>query len=223
MGSFSKSIAGYRWSKPLSSQSFFSLPFPKILIMIKDLILKNRSYRRFNESVKISVNQLRSWIDLARLSASGRNMQPLKYILSVEPGTNEKILSTLGWAGYLKDWGGPVKGEQPVAYIIQLLDTSISEKFYCDDGIAMQSILLGAVEEGFGGCIFRTINKPKLMEYLNIPVQYQIINVIALGKPAEKVVVEEVKGGDIKYWRDEKGVHHVPKRCLDELIIDLLE
>ncbi|MBN1926592.1 MAG: nitroreductase family protein [Prolixibacteraceae bacterium] len=189
--------------------------------MIKDLILKNRSYRRFDESVQISAEQLKKWIDLARLSGSGKNMQPMKYILSVDPDKNEKIFSTLGWAGYLKDWDGPVKGEQPVAYIVQLLDTSISEQFFCDDGIAMQSILLGAVEEGFGGCIFRTINKPKLMGYLNIPEQFQIINVIALGKPVEKVVIEKVKNGDIKYWRDEKGTHHVPKRGLDELIIDL--
>jgi nitroreductase len=187
--------------------------------MIRELILKNRSYRRFNESVKITVDQLKSWIGLARLAASGRNMQPLKYILSTEESKNEKIFSTLAWAGYLKDWDGPVKGERPVAYIIQLLDTDISGKFYCDDGIAMQNILLGAVEAGFGGCIFQSINKPKLMELLGIPGRYKILNVIALGKPAEKVVVEEVKNGDIKYWRDEKGIHHVPKRPLDELII----
>lgn len=189
--------------------------------MIRELILKNRSYRRFDESVKISSEQLKSWIGLARLAASGRNMQPLKYILSTEESKNEKIFSTLAWAGYLKDWDGPVKGERPVAYIIQLLDTDISEKFYCDDGIAMQNILLGAVEAGFGGCIFQSVNKPKLMELLCISVRYKILNVIALGKPAEKVVVEEVKNGDIKYWRDEKGIHHVPKRSLDELILHL--
>ena len=146
-------------------------------------------------------------------------MQPMKYILSAETEKNEKIFSTLAWAGYLKDWDGPAKGERPVAYIIQLLDTDISEKFYCDDGIAMQNILLGAVEAGFGGCIFQSINKPKLMKLLGIPARYKILNVIALGKPAEKVIVEDAKNGNIKYWRDENGIHHVPKRGLDELII----
>jgi nitroreductase len=189
--------------------------------MIKELVSKNRSYRRFDESVKISVEQLMVWIDLARLSASGRNAQPLKYILSSEREKNDKIFSTLGWAAYLKDWEGPVEGERPSAYIVQLLDTAIGANFFCDDGIAMQSILLGAVEAGFGGCIFRTINKPKLMELLNIPEQYQIINVIVLGKPVEKVVIEEIKEGDFKYWRDENGVHHVPKRSLDEIILKI--
>jgi nitroreductase len=189
--------------------------------MLRDLIIKNRSYRRFNESVAITTDQLTRWIDLARLSASGRNAQPFKYILSEEPEKNEKIFSTLGWAAYLKDWDGPAAGERPSAYLVQLLDTDIETNFFCDDGIAMQSILLGAVEEGFGGCIFRTINKPKLMELLLIPDKYQIINVIALGKPVEKVVLEEIENGDYKYWRDENGVHHVPKRSLEELILKI--
>jgi nitroreductase len=187
--------------------------------MIHDLIARNRSYRRFDESITISLEQLTSWIDLARLSASGRNAQPLKYILSFEVEKNAKIFSTLGWAAYLKEWDGPIEGECPSAYIVQLLDTSIGTNFFCDDGIAMQSILLGAVEAGYGGCIFRTINKPRLMELLNIPDQYLIINVIALGKPIEKVVIEEIKERDFKYWRDNEGIHHVPKRSLDELIL----
>jgi nitroreductase len=193
-----------------------------LYIMLQYLVLKNRSYRRFDESVKISIEQLWAWIDLARLSASGRNAQPLKYILSADKTKNDKIFSTLGWAAYLKDWDGPVEGERPTAYLVQLLDTAIGNNFYCDDGIAMQSILLGAVEEGYGGCIFRTINKPKLTELLTIPEQYQIINVIALGKPVETVVIEEMKEGDFKYWRDPEGVHHVPKRSLDEIILNWL-
>lgn len=189
--------------------------------MLHDLVAKNRSYRRFDESVEITLDQLTGWIDLARLSASGRNAQPLKYILSVEREKNAKIFSTLGWAAYLKEWDGPVENERPSAYVVQLLDAAIGKTFFCDDGIAMQSILLGAVEAGYGGCIFRTINKPRLMELLNIPDQYQIINVIALGKPNEKVVIDEIKDGDFKYWRDENGVHHVPKRNINELILDL--
>jgi len=189
--------------------------------MLHELVTRNRSYRRFDEKIEITVDELTRWIELARLSASGRNAQPLKYILSAERKKNEKIFSALGWAAYLKEWDGPLEGERPTAYIIQLLDTTIGTTFFCDDGIAMQSILLGAVEAGYGGCIFRTINKPRLMELLNIPDQFQIINVIALGKPIEKVVIEEMKDADFKYWRDENGVHYVPKRSLTELILDI--
>lgn len=187
--------------------------------MLKNLILKNRSYRRFYQSEEITEEQLRAWIDLARLSASGRNAQPLKYIISNTSEKNEKVFSTLAWAGFLADWDGPCEGEKPTAYVIQLLDTTIANQFYCDDGIAAQNLLLGAVEAGFGGCIFRAINKPRLTELFIIPEQFQIINVIALGKPKEEVVIDEMQNDDFKYWRDENQTHHVPKRSLDEIIL----
>ena len=189
--------------------------------MLRELILKNRSYRRFVQSIAVSEEQLQSWVDLGRLSASGRNAQPLKYILSNDASGNERIFSTLAWAGYLTDWVGPVEGERPAAYLIQMLDNTIANQFFCDDGVAAQSILLAAVEAGFGGCIFRSINKPKLTKLLGIPSRYEIINVIALGKPLEEVQLEPMVDGDYKYWRDERGVHHVPKRSLDEVIVKM--
>ncbi|MFW6371504.1 MAG: nitroreductase family protein [Bacteroidota bacterium] len=187
--------------------------------MIRELIIKNRSYRRFDESARVALDELKEFIDLARLSASARNMQSLRYVLSTEPGLNEKIFSTLGWAGYLKDWDGPVRGERPAAYIVMMNDDSLTKNYFCDDGIAAQSILLGAVEKGYGGCIIASVNKKKLAEALQLDENYSIIQVIALGRPAEKVVLEEVEGDDIKYWRDSNDVHHVPKRALDDLIV----
>lgn len=187
--------------------------------MIRDLIIKNRSYRRFYQNEVISEKQLFSWIDLARLSASGRNAQPIKYIVSCQPEKNAKVFSTLVWAAYLTNWDGPIEGERPSAYIVQVLDTNISTQYFCDDGIAAQSILLGAVEEGYGACIFRSIDKNKLRNLLNIPTQFEIINVIALGKPLEKVLIETMQDDNYKYWRDENEVHHVPKRPLDEIIL----
>ena len=188
--------------------------------MLKDLIQKTRSYRRFYQDEKISREQLKKLIDLARLSASAANRQPLKYIISNSEDKNKKIFSTLSWAGYLTDWDGPDKDERPSAYIIMLGDKKISKNYWCDPGIAAQNILLGATEKELGGCIFGAIEKDKLRKKLQIDEQYEILYVIALGKPKEKVEIEELKeNGDIKYWRDEKGVHHVPKRKLDEIII----
>lgn len=189
--------------------------------MIKDLILQNRSYRRFNQYSIITKQQLVNWVDLARLSASGRNAQPIKYVLSFTPDKNQQIFETLSWAAFLVNWDGPIEGERPSAYLIQLLDKQISNQFFCDDGIAAQSILLGAVEDGFGGCIFRSINKPKLMKSLTIPDNFEIINVIALGKPIEIIQIDEIIDGDYKYWRDNEGIHHVPKRSLNEIIVDI--
>ncbi len=189
--------------------------------MIKDLVLKNRSYRRFYQEVILETQELRELVDLARLSASGSNLQPLKYILSCEAQKNALIFPHLSWAGYLKDWSGPEEGERPSAYIIILGDTQIRDSFGSDPGIAAQSILLGAVEKGWGGCIVGAIDRKRLRDTLRILPRYEILLVLALGKPKERVVIETVKPtGDIKYWRDSERVHHVPKRSLDEIIIE---
>jgi nitroreductase len=188
---------------------------------LSELIRKNRSYRRFNQEEGIKGEQLVKWIELARFTPSGRNMQPLKYVGSVSPELNAEIFPNLGWAGYLSDWNGPVEGERPTAYIIVLHDKSISENRYCDDGIAIQSILLGAVEDGYGGCIIGSVNKAKVTKLLNLPDHLEILWVLAMGKPVETVVIEDMKDNNVKYWRDENQVHHVPKRKLDELIYNI--
>ena len=189
--------------------------------MIRDLIVQTRSYRRFHQNVAIELDTLRELVDLARLSASAGNLQPLKYILSCEPDKNSLLFPHLIWAGYLKDWDGPSDGERPSAYIIILGDTEIRDSFGCDHGIAAQNILLGAAEKGLGGCIIGSIDREGLRNVLDIPQRYEILLVLALGKPKESVVLESVgSDGSIKYWRDKKGVHHVPKRSLDELILD---
>jgi nitroreductase len=146
-------------------------------------------------------------------------MQPLKYMLFNDPADCTRIFPTTAWAGYLKEWPGPEEGERPTAYIVQLGDLDLTDDWWCDDGIAAQSMMLTAVEKGFGGCIIGSVQREKLRSILSIPDRYKIIQVLALGKPAEKVVLDEVSGGDITYWRDEQGIHHVPKRSLDELII----
>jgi nitroreductase len=188
--------------------------------MLKDLIRKNRSFRRFYEDEAVSEQTLRDLIDLARISASASNKQPLKYMLSCAPATNAKIFPLLAWAGYLADWPGPAEGERPAAYIIMLGDTEISEEFGVDPGIAMQSIMLGAAEKGLGGCILGSVKRVPLRRELAIPERYKVLDVIALGKPRETVVLETVgEDGDIKYWRDENDIHHVPKRPLDDIIV----
>jgi nitroreductase len=188
--------------------------------MVDDLIRRNRSYRRFQQDVPVGIDTLKELVDLARLSPSGGNRQPLKFALSCNPARNALIFPHLRWAGYLKDWGGPAEGERPAAYILILGDTEISQSFGCDHGIACQSILLGAVDRGLGGCILGSIDRDQLRQTLQIPPRYEILLVIALGKPREKVVIETVgPDGDVKYWRDSQSVHHVPKRTLDSIIV----
>jgi|LSQX01.2.fsa_nt_gb nitroreductase len=184
------------------------------------LVRLSRSYRRFDETHWVDGKILRELIALAQYAPTGNNIQPLKFWLSNTPEMNAKIFPYLGWAASLKDWHGPMEGERPSAYIIILGDTEIQSVFGVDHGIAAQTLLLGAAEKGLGGCIIGSARRKGLQGELKIPDRYQVLLVLALGKPAEKVVTEPfIPGGDIHYYRDSDDVHHVPKRGLDELIL----
>ncbi len=204
----------------INTLSTFFLSLTKFTEMdIKQLVLQNRSFRRFDENHDISTEQLIEFVDLARNSGSAANRQPLKYILVTKPEERSLVYPCLAWAGYLTTWEGPDPGERPTAYIIILGDKEISDKFGVDHGIAAQSIMLGATEAGLGGCVFASVKREKLRSELSVPDQYEILLVLALGKPVEKVVLETIKDNDVKYWRDGEAIHHVPKRTLDEIIL----
>jgi len=186
----------------------------------RNLARRTRSVRRFNEDRAIDRQTLVELIDLARLSASGGNKQPLKYILSCAASMNARIFPCLRWAAYLKDWLGPREGERPAAYIVILGDTAIRADCDRDLGIAAQSIMLGAAAMGLGGCMLDSINRRELRRIFGPLHGLEILLVIALGTPREEVVIETVgPDGDIRYWRDENGVHHVPKRQLEDIIV----
>ncbi len=188
--------------------------------MIDDLIRSNRSCRRFYEEHAVGLQTLQELVDLARLSASAANLQPLKYVLCCDVAKNTEIFACLGWAGYLKDWPGPAPGERPAAYIIMLNDTRISTDAGCDHGIAAQSILLGARERQLAGCMIGSVKRNQLKDILAIDEHFQILLVLAVGKPRETAVIETMGAdGRVQYWRDADGVHHVPKRALEEIIV----
>ena len=193
--------------------------------MIAELIKKNRSCRRFYQDHSLDLEALRELVDLARLSASAANLQPLKYILSCNDEKNALIFSCLKWAGYIKDWPSPPEGERPSGYIIIVVNSKKANEWIgYDCGIASQSILLGAREKRLAGCMIGAINRKQLKDLLDIPNPFKILLVIAVGKPKEKVVIEEVdQDKDIRYWRDQYDVHHVPKRKLDDIIINAYE
>jgi len=189
--------------------------------IFRELVAGSRSVRRFREGNPVKRELLESLVDLARLSPSGANRQPLKFLLSSDAERNALVFPHLKWAGYIKGWDGPADGERPGGYIVILGDTEVSKGFGTDHGIAAQSIMLGAASMGLGGCIIGSVDRGGLAEALGLSGRYEILLVLAMGHPAEEIVVEDVTDETgIRYWRSEDGVHHVPKRSLAELIID---
>lgn len=190
---------------------------------VRELLQKTRSYRRFIQDEKIETRILKTWVENIRFTPSPANLQPLKFVLVNHGETCDAIFPYLKWAAYLEEWEGPEKGEQPAAYIVILGNRKISLHIDWDYGIAMQVLVLSAAEKGYGGCVIASCNKKKIAEILDIPGDYEIACVIALGKPRETVVVDDVAQGDIKYWRDDQDIHHVPKRSTEELIFKVID
>lgn len=190
--------------------------------MLKDLLTRARSYRSFDESLPVSRERLLSWIDLTRLCPSSINLQMLKIRPVTEQKECQDMLSATRWAGKLKDVILPPKGHAPTAYAVICADTQViasAEQFQKDVGILAQTLLLAAVEDGFGGCMIGSFSKETVTDLLGLPEHLPPQLVIALGKPDERVeTVPLPENGDTSYYR-ENGVHYVPKRSLDELII----
>ena len=187
--------------------------------MIRELALKNRSYRRFYGEKKIDEKTLRELVDIARNTPSAANRQPLQYRLVCDDETNSRVYDCLGWAGYYKDWDGPVAEERPSAYIIMVTPQDVNPQW--DEGIAGQTILLAATEMGLGGCMIGNFGAGSVKEALSLPEYLSPMLIVAIGKPAETVVLEEVEDGEsIAYYRDEQDVHHVPKRKLADVVLD---
>ena len=184
--------------------------------MIYERITKRRTIRKYSEE-PVPKDVLIKCVDAARLSPSGMNRQPLKYIIVNEDKLLTQVFSTTSWAGYLPNYG-PTDEEMPRAYIIILLDKEICKGFGHNAGIAAMSISMVAYEEGLGSCILGAIDRPMLKEILNVPDNLEIVLAVALGYPAEKPVVEKVKNGNIKYWLDKNDVLHVPKRELKDIV-----
>jgi len=184
--------------------------------MIYEKIKSRRTIRKYARK-DVPEEVLLKCVDAARLSPSGANRQPLKYIIVNDQELLKEVFSTLSWAGYLLDYK-PSEEEMPRAYIVILLDKSLRKNPGHDAGIAAMSVSIVAYDEGLGSCILGSVDREKLREVLNVPDGLDIVLVVALGYPVENPVVDKMKDGDIKYWLDENGVLHVPKRNLKDIV-----
>ncbi|MDT8391425.1 MAG: nitroreductase family protein [Lentisphaeria bacterium] len=185
--------------------------------MFKDLVKKARTYRRFDESDPLSADALKSLVDVARLAPCGGNSQKLRYMIVSRPEDRAVLFPNLAWAGALKDWPGPAAGERPTGYIIILSEAAPGHNV----GIAAQTIQLAAAEAGYGCCMMGAIKRDDIKAAFSIPEAVNAHLVLALGKPAETVVLEPMPpDGGTAYWRSEDGVHHVPKRALEDVLVD---
>jgi len=189
----------------------------------KELVLKNRSYRGFDQNVKQTKAELTELVDHARLMPAARNAQPLKYFLAYEDDIVAKIQTHTNWAGALRELNLPFAGTEPTSFIIVLQDTEIGANlahFQNDIGIVGATITLAAAEVGLGCCMIGAFNATGVKDVLQLPENLTPVLVIAIGTPGEEIVLVDAIDGEITYYRDENNVHYVPKRKLEDIIVD---
>lgn len=189
---------------------------------LKELIIKNRSYRGYDHTRKVTREELLEMVDCARLSASSMNQQPLKFALAYEEETVDELQKATIWARKLPQLTLPHPGKEPTAFIVICQDMNINDNrplFIRDVGVTAQSILLAATEMGLGGCMIGSFQKSAFIETLKLGEGIEPILVVAIGKPDEEVVLTDVKDGAVNYYRDENDVHYVPKRALEDIVL----
>lgn len=182
-----------------------------------DLIVSRRSIRQFRQE-PVSQEILRDVVNAGRLAPSAANRQPLEFIVVDEESIRKQLFPCLKWAGYIVPEGNPKPGQEPQAYVVVLVNTEIREKgFEWDSGAAIENMILTAWEKGIGSCWIISADKARVKTLLNVPASYKVDSVIAFGYPAEAPVIEDFEDS-VKYWKDEQGCLHVPKRKLADVI-----
>jgi nitroreductase len=178
-----------------------------------DIILSRRTVRQFKR-LPVKRAMLKDVVNAGRLAPSAANLQPLEFVIVDDEKVCRKVFPCLRWAAYIAPRGNPRPGQEPMAYVITLVNLGIRDKsFEYDVGAAMENMILAALEAGLGSCWLLSIEREKIAAILRIPPTYRIDSVLALGVPAESPLAEEMTGS-FKYWKDEEGELHVPKRPL---------
>ena len=193
-------------------------------IMVKELVLNNRSCRGYDQKYHFTRKEMEEYIDCARLCPSSGNVQPLKYYIAYEETYVTEIQKLTHWAGLLPKEELPHKGKEPTAFVVICQDMSVNSnlnRFQKDVGIVAQTMLLLATEQGLGGCMIGDFQGGDLKKFLGIDENIQPLLVVALGKPDEKIVLTEVGAdGKTAYYRDEKDIHYVPKRAIETELLN---
>ena len=191
--------------------------------MIKDLVIKSRSYRGYDESRRVSREELAELVDCARFVPSSVNGQPFKYLLVYEKEQVDRLQPLTGWARALPDMKLPHPGKCPTAFIVICQNTewdSNLNRYLRDVGAVAQTMLLAATEKGLGGIMIGNFSPDRVAQAMDLPESIVPMLIVAIGRPDEKIVLTEIEEGQsIKYYRDEQDVHYVPKRKLEDILL----
>ncbi len=183
------------------------------------LVKEARSCRRFEEADRLGADAVHWLVDCARIAPCARNAQVLRFVVAESKQACEAIFPNTRWAGALK-WDGPVSSERPTAYIAILTPEKPGKLVHMDVGIAAQTMQLAAQSKGIGCCMHASFNPKECTEIFQVPEGMEIALILGLGIEKEhRVLAQMPEDGSFTYWRNEEGIHYVPKRSLSEVLL----
>jgi nitroreductase len=129
-------------------------------------------------------------LEAVRLSPSGSNRQPWKFILVTDPETKAEVVSACGKQTWI--------AEAPIVVVAcghrigynrggYMGDMS----FLVDISIAFTQLILAARAEGLGTCWIGDFENVPIKEILGIPEDYDVVTVSPLGYPKTKKAFHE--------------------------------
>ncbi len=189
---------------------------------LKDMLIANRSYRNYNNDVKVTYEELKDIVELTRYCATGGNIQALRYRIVCDDKEVAEMHKLVKFGALLKELNLPYTGNDPTAYLVICAESENSNNapHATNIGIAAQTMLLGAVARGYGGCMIGNFDKAAATELLDIKEGYHPLLAISLGAPKENCVVRTIRKGEpTAYYRGEGDCHVVPKIALEDLLI----
>ena len=191
---------------------------------VYEAVTMRRSIRRFKE-IPISYEILEKCVNAGRLAPTAVNCQLWEYIIIDDERLLTKVLDTItSLSGIPRPEGGWSSERRPKAYIVVLINTELESEIgagrpntHYDVGLAIENMVLVALEEGLGSCVMTGIDRDRLRQLLNVAENYEIAILLSLGYADENPVIE-IASGSIRRWVDENGIRHVPKRKLEDII-----
>ena len=186
---------------------------------IDTLLEKNRSYRGYRKDYVVKREMLERIVAVNAKIPCGKNQQTLRFKLVTKDTGADKVLENIKLGGMLPELHLPFEGTEPEAFIIVCGTTPETKIVDIDLGISMQSMLLKATEMGLNGIIICAFNTAKITEVFHLP--YEPLAIVAIGKGIEKIKLVPIDENESHaYYRDEQGVHYVPKVRAEQLIIE---
>ena len=173
--------------------------------------IKARRSIRLYQDRPVEQEKLDALKEIAALYPSGANLQPLKFRFVSEKAGCDAVFSCLKWAGYLP--GFVIEEDQhPTAYIIVVRDKEVAGLAEYAAGAATNAFCIAAASLGLGSCILGAGSKAPMYDALGIDAErYEILYTVSLGYAAHEADTVPMTDS-VKYYRDETGGFHVPKR-----------